>query len=291
MRIFITGAAGKLGQRLAERLTDSHEIVAFDRADPPEKLPANVRYVQADLRDAEKVTQAAADAQAVIHLGAIPGPVQSIPSSEIFAINTQGTYQVLDAAERTGARIVILASSLCAIGFPTSIDNHGLSYLPVDEDHPCCPRNAYDLSKLVNEKNAEMFTRVTGIPSICFRFPALVDVSTSTWLPAEVRSETPHLVLTDYLDFTDAVDVIEVTLARPDLTHEVFFVNAETSGTSQTTLEYIKRFNPQVEWRGNPPTDTTPLINCTKLKQTLGYTPKVTWQQGMAEPPRTHERG
>ena len=201
MRLFVTGAAGRLGRPLTEQLAREHEIVAYDRADPPPNLSDRVRYVQGDLRDADRLQQSADGAQGIVHLGAIPGPVAHVPPSEIFEINVQGTYHVLEAAARAGVRIVVLASSLCAIGFPPSLNDHGLSYLPVDEDHPCRPRHAYGLSKCVNEQNAEMFTRLTGIPTVCFRFPALLDVRTSPWFAEQVHSETPHLVLADYLDF------------------------------------------------------------------------------------------
>jgi len=290
VKLSVTGAAGRLGLRLTRRLAREHEIVAFDRADPPESLPENVRYVQGDLRDADKVRQAASGAEAVIHLGAIPGPMYHIPQSETFSINVQGTYHVLEAAARAGARIVVMASSLCAIGFPTSLQDHGLSYLPVDEEHPCRPRHAYDLSKLVNEQTAEMFSRLAGITTVCLRFPALVDVRNSTSFSFEVYEDPPRLILGDYLDFQDAISVVEVAFNRRDLKHEVLFITARTSGTCQATPEYIRRFDPRVEWRGDPPADTTPLINCARLERVLNFTPTITWQQGMAELPRVRSR-
>jgi len=283
VRLFVTGAAGRLGFRVLERFSASHEIVAFDRADPPQGLPAGVRCVQADLRDARAVREACAGCEAVVHLAAIPSRVPTIPQAEIFAINTQGTYHVLEAADRSGAGIVVLASSLCAIGLPTSPENHGLSYLPIDEDHPCRPNHAYDLSKRLNELTAEAFSRQTGVPTICLRFPALIDVRNDRWFAREVCSPSPRLVLGDYLDFSDAVGVVETALHRRDLKHELLFVNAETIGAATPTPEYLQKFNPRLEWRGPAPTATTPLINCARLKRVLNFTPAVSWRQGIAE--------
>jgi len=282
VRLFVTGAAGRLGLRVLERFSPSHDIVAFDRADPPRSLPASVRYVQADLRDARAVREACAGCQAVVHLAAIPSRMPTIPQSEIFAINTQGTYHVLEAADRAGAGMVVLAGSLCAIGLPTSLENHGLSYLPIDEDHPCRPNHAYDLSKRLNELTAETFSRLSGVPTICLRFPALIDVRHDKWFAREIHSSSPRLVLGDYLDFSDAVGAIETALRRRDLKHELLFVNAETIGTATPTAQYVQRFNPRVEWRGPAPNATTPLINCARLKRVLNFTPAVTWQQDMA---------
>jgi nucleoside-diphosphate-sugar epimerase len=278
VKLLITGAAGRLGRGLTERLAAHHTVVALDRTDPPASFPDNVQYVQADLRDARSVRSAAAGAEAIVHLGAIPGRVPSVPQAEIFQINTQGTYHVLEAAARASARSVILAGSLCAIGFPGAIDDHGLAYLPLDEDHPCRPRHAYDLSKRLNELTAETFSRLSGMTTICLRLPALVNVRHAPWFPFDRYDNAPRLPLADYLDMEDAIEVIAVALQRTDLHHEVLFVNAETSGRSEPTGQYIQRFSPRVEWRGDPPRDTTPLINCDRLKRVLGFTPRITWQ-------------
>lgn len=283
MRLFVTGAAGRLGWRLIKSFAARHEIVAFDRAASPGGLPAGVEYVQGDLRDADAVDRACAGAEAVIHLGAISGRIATVPQSEIFAVNVQGTYHVFEAAERAGAGMVVLASSLCAIGLPDSLEDHSLSYLPLDEDHPCRPRHAYDLSKRLNELTAEMFSRLSSMTTICLRFPALIDVCHDGWFARELRSPSPRLALGDYLDFSDAVSVLETALHRRDLKHELLFVNAETIGTATPTPQYVQRFNPRVEWRGPAPTATTPLINCARLKRVLNFTPAVSWQQAMAE--------
>jgi len=93
----------------------------------------------------------------------------------------------------------------------------------------------------------------------------------------------PRLVLGDYLDFSDAVGVIEAALRRRDLKYEVLFVNAETIGMACPTSEHVRKLRPLLEWRGPDPSATTPLINCSRLKRVLGFTPAVTWQQGTAE--------
>lgn len=285
LKLFITGAAGRLGKPIVKHFMQSHDVVAFDRMDAPGDWPDDVPYVQADLLDPSAVRTAAEGANAVIHLGAIPGRMHSIPQSEIFNINVQGTYHVLEAAQRTGAKIVLLASSLCAIGFPEAVDKHALSYLPLDEDHPCRPRHAYDLSKQQLEITARYFTDRMGITTLCFRLPALFDVRQSPWLPFEVHSKPPRLPLADYMDISDAVRLFELALPRTDLGHEVFFATARTSLSAEPTPEYIKRFDPPLEWRGPSPDATTPLIKAEKARTMLGFEPEITWQQGMADTP------
>lgn len=283
MRILVTGAAGRLGQPLVRRLALSHEIVAFDRQAAPADLPANVRYVQADLRDLGALQAAAADISAAVHLGAIAGRMDHLPRTELYDINVQGTFNVLEAVRGAGGSLVVLASSLCAIGLPDALERHGLSYLPVDEDHPCRPRHTYDLTKRINEITAETFTRLTGISTICLRFPTLIDVRRDPHFAKWVRQAPTFFTLGDYLDIQDAVTVVELALERGDLGHEVFFAHAPTLGVSSPAAEHLKRFVPPVEWRGPPPDGTTPFIRTEKIRRILGFEAKIAWQDGMAD--------
>ncbi len=290
VRVLVTGAAGRLGRRVVARLVNAHEMVGLDRVERPAELPGAVAYVQADLRDELKVHGAAAGVDAVVHLGAIPGRAAYLPQSELYAINVQGTYHALEGASKGGARVVVLASSLCAVGLPDRLDDHGLAYLPIDEAHPCRPRHTYDLSKRVNEITAESFTRWTGVATICLRFPFLVDVRRSDGFAERVRDDPPRLVLADYLDIEDAVTAIEAGISRPDLGHQELFLHAETSGTRTPTAVHIERFRPRVEWRGEPPGPTTPLIDAAKAKRMLNLPPTLTWQSAFGDRDASNER-
>ena len=151
MKILVTGASGRLGSRLVPHLARRHKVIAFDTKDPPDPSPDNLRYIQGDIRDPDKLRKAADGIEVAIHLAAIPGRAPHIPPSELFAINVQGTYHLLEAAAYAGARMTIVASSICAIGLPDGFDDHDLAYLPVDEDYPCRPKHTYDLTKRLNE--------------------------------------------------------------------------------------------------------------------------------------------
>ena len=71
--ILVTGAGGRLGGRVARLLADQgQEVVGTDQREAPEGFEPN--YVVADLCDRKKVSELVADADSVIHMGAIPGP-------------------------------------------------------------------------------------------------------------------------------------------------------------------------------------------------------------------------
>ncbi|MER3406363.1 MAG: hypothetical protein C4289_15355, partial [Chloroflexota bacterium] len=168
MRIAITGASGRLGRYVIEELRSRHEIVAFDRAPLPEPYGSGVRSVLGDVLDLGAVEYACRGVEVVIHLAAIADPLRH-PPEKVFAVNTAGTYNVLEAAVRAGVRRAVLASDDAVLGFAFRRQDLLPEYLPIDERHPCKPQDPYGLSKLVSEETCRAFTRGYGLETICLR--------------------------------------------------------------------------------------------------------------------------
>lgn len=267
-----------MGRRLVPQFARDHEIVAFDRTPPPATWPETVRPVTGDLRDEAALIDAARGVEAVVHLGAISGRARHLSPSELFAINVQGTQHVLEAARLADVRIVVPASSLCAIGLPDGLDDHTLHYLPVDEAHPCSPKHTYDLTKRINELQAEAFTRMTGIATVCLRFPMMASAADDAWLIGHIQREPPKLVMADFLDFDDAIEAVRLAIGREDLEHEVMFLHSDTAGTSCDVRAQLAKLTPPVEWRGRPPEATSPLIDSTYARRRLEWSPRIRWQ-------------
>jgi nucleoside-diphosphate-sugar epimerase len=75
--IMVTGAAGRLGRLVVGRLIErGYDVLGTDRL-PYDGSPSP--FVQADLCDWEKTTGLLTGAEAVIHMGAIPGPRSNEP--------------------------------------------------------------------------------------------------------------------------------------------------------------------------------------------------------------------
>jgi len=107
-RIFVTGGAGFIATTLARNLVDENEVVALDNlhrdalsatdlADHP-----NFELHQADVLDAEAVTELARGATHIVHCAAIAG-VDTVIESPVrtMRVNVIGTYNVLEAAVAT----------------------------------------------------------------------------------------------------------------------------------------------------------------------------------------------
>ena len=107
-RIFVTGGAGFIGTTLARRLVDRNDVVAVDNlhrdalsgtslAEHP-----NFTFHQADVLDAEAMTELARGATHIVHCAAIAG-VDTVLESPVrtLRVNLIGTYNVLEAAVAT----------------------------------------------------------------------------------------------------------------------------------------------------------------------------------------------
>ena len=112
--IVVTGAAGRQGRLVTDRLlSDGHEVVGTDRvpADSPD-----FRFVLGDLSNRVTASDVIRGADAVIHMGAIPGPLSAEPY-ETFENNVSSTFNVMMAAAEHQVRRVVFSSSAFGMGW------------------------------------------------------------------------------------------------------------------------------------------------------------------------------
>src|SRR5581483_5631160 len=157
MAIVVTGGAGFIGRHLVERLCQdgmgvaSEPVVVLDNlrrgsreALAPLIAAGRVRFIEGDVRDPRTVRQTLAGAETIFHLAAQANVMGSESDPDYaFVTNVTGTYNVLEAAQEAGARRIVFASSREVYGQPP--------VLPVPEDAPFAPKNAYGATKAAGE--------------------------------------------------------------------------------------------------------------------------------------------
>ena len=130
-------------------------------------LLSRTRVLRGELEDLGVLMRALNEYEVdtVFHLGAqtVVGAASRSPLST-FEANIRGTWNVLEQAERAGAKRVIVTSSDSVVGY-TVFQGRMLppDYLPVDSDHPLRPTDPYALSKLLCERMAESFARLRSM--------------------------------------------------------------------------------------------------------------------------------
>jgi nucleoside-diphosphate-sugar epimerase len=147
MKVLLTGGSGFLGSYVAEKLSVSgHQVRALVRPRSErrflEKLPG-IEFAPGAIEDAASLKPALDGVDSVVH---VAGIVKARNPSEFFAVNTQGTQNLLDASlARGGIQRFVYVSSLAAIG--PSKDG-----TPVPEDAEPAPVTHYGRSKLEAER-------------------------------------------------------------------------------------------------------------------------------------------
>ncbi|GGL72711.1 NAD-dependent epimerase/dehydratase family protein [Wenxinia marina] len=225
-KIVLTGARGALGTELRPALAKLTEaLVSTDIVDAPDDLAPNETFVRADLAKMDEVAPLMDGAEMVVHFGAIPdeGPFETL-----LGPNYVGAYNVWEAAYRAGARRIVYASSIHALGL-------GETAAGLDTDAGHRPDTFYGLSKCFAEDMGRMYWEKRGLEAVCLR------ILSCTPEPQNVRA------LGTWLSYRDMVQLVERSL----LTAVVGFTVAY--GVSANTRAPVS--NDRVRFLGYRPQD------------------------------------
>jgi nucleoside-diphosphate-sugar epimerase len=166
MRAVVTGGAGFVGSHLIESLVASaDDVVCVERPGASLRwisgLPVTV--VRCGVHDRSFLTHLFDGADVVFHLA---GLTEARSPRDFYAVNTEGTATVLQAAGRHGTRAphVILASSLAAVGPCRNGERLAVESVPYPLSH-------YGQSKLLAE--AMVHALRDRVPATIVRFPSV----------------------------------------------------------------------------------------------------------------------
>jgi nucleoside-diphosphate-sugar epimerase len=291
MRVAVTGGSGRLGVSVVNHLVSrGHEVHSLDRVPSPVVSEA-VRQHAVDLADAaaSKAVLGAIRPEGVVHLAAIAVPF-SAPEDVILRTNVQLCFSVLSAAVDAGASRVLVASSPTVLGYGTP-QGWSPRYLPIDEDHPIAPWNAYALSKSMLEATVRMFVAQQGDAVRFGAFRPCFVISPEEWLGAPTqqghtvaerlaRPELAAVSLFNYVDARDAARFVERWLeaAEEVPNGEVFFVGADDAMARKPLAELVPQFLPGTEGISAHLTGTQAAFTSGKALRLLGWRPQRSWR-------------
>ena len=169
MNCLVTGGAGFIGHNLVRALLDyGHHVRVLDNFSTGKRenlgpFSSRLDLVEGDLRSYHIVHEAARDIEVIYHQGALPSVPRSINDPiTTNQVNVEGTLNVLDAANDTGVRRVVYASS-------SSIYGENVE-LPKREDMTPMPISPYAVAKLAGEKYCQVFAKTYGLETVCLRY-------------------------------------------------------------------------------------------------------------------------
>ena len=166
-RVLVTGGAGYIGSHAAKALQAAgHAVVILDDLSAGHvEATRGLPLVRARVHDGAAVRAALAEHRidAVMHFAAWLAVGESVHHpGKYYENNLTGSLLLLDAMAAAGVTRLVFSSTCAVYGEPQR--------LPLSEDHPTAPVNAYGESKLAVERALRHFDTAHGLKSVALRY-------------------------------------------------------------------------------------------------------------------------
>lgn len=296
--VLVTGAAGFLGTHIVSGLVRAgHRVRAVDRFQPAGDQEAEVSLkadvVVGSLTERDVVERAVSDVDVVVHLACTTVP-QSSEDQRVYDVhsNVETTLLLLECAVAAGVKRFVFASSGGTVyGRPRS--------LPIAEDHPTEPICSHGVMKLTIENYLRVFCRLSGIETIALRmsnpYGRGQGIKPQGFIGVLVRRIDEGRAVDLWGDgrvVRDFVHVSDVAAAFERVVAGCGRPGAYNIGSSQgrTLLEVVGEIErimgrqiPMKRAPGRPIDVDVNVLDISKARRELGWTPKVSLEAGLRD--------
>jgi len=188
MKLLVTGGAGYIGSVVAHHLiAGGHEVAVLDHLERGhrEAVPEDARFLEVSLLDEGATRDALAEGfDGVLHFAALALVAESVAHPERYHRgNTVATLNLLDAMRAAGIANLVFSSTCATYGEPDVV--------PMREDLPTNPVNAYGNSKLAVDRMIGDECRAHGLGATSLRY---FNVAGSSGRYGEDHEPETHLI-------------------------------------------------------------------------------------------------
>lgn len=311
MSVIVFGGAGFIGSNLVDELAvQGHRVTVFDNFSEGKienlerwRNSPYVEIVRGDIRDYAAVYQATQGKDWAFHLAAMSRIQPSITDPLLaWSQNLIGTGNVLEACRKNGVKRVVYSASSSCYGLKNKI--------PLDESMPSDCLNPYALSKRVGEEMMELYRKLYGLSTVSLRYfnvygPRHQEEGSYATVIAIFRKQKrlgqPLTIVgtgEKRRDFTFVGDVVRANMMAA-MNRDVYGTINIGTGKNYSINEVAdivlgSTVLPQVvgaweEYRSKsvqyipdrPAEAMETLADNTRAREILGWTPRVTLQQGL----------
>jgi len=305
MRLLVTGGAGFIGSNFVhywlERYPSDH-VVVYDLLTYAGNRPSlaavedGIVFVQGDIGDRERAEATLRDerVEVVVNFAAEShNSLAVVDPTRFFRTNVLGTQTLLDAARAAGVQRFHHVST-CEVYGDLPLDSDEL----FTEESPYRPRTPYNASKAGADHAVRAYFETFGLPATItncsnnygpYQFPekviplftthALEDEPLPLYASVGHKREWLHV-----LDHCSAIDLV----LRRGREGETYNVGSGLEATIEEIADLV------LELTGKPSSlktivpdrpghDRRYLLDSTKIRQELGWSPEHGWKEGLVE--------
>jgi len=294
IRSLVTGGCGFIGSHLVDLLLEQgHEVVVLDNMSTGRR--ANLDHVsrkdklavlEGSVQDEDTVKRAMNGCDYVFHLAALADIVPSIVNPlGYFSANVDGTVVVAEVARRLGIKKLVYTASSSCYGIP--------SEYPTPETAEIQPQYPYAFTKWVGEQTALHWGQIYNLPVVALRLFNVYGPRSRTSgtygavfgvFLAQKLAGTPMTIVGDgsqTRDFTYVTDVARAFLvaALSDARGQSFNVGSDGTYSIKSLVQMLG--GPFVHIPKRPGEPDSTFADTTRIKSELGWTPEVTFREGV----------
>lgn len=297
MKVLVTGGAGFIGSHVVDVLLEhGHQVAIVDNlwshgGGRMENINPAAKFYRLDVRDAALADVFAGERpEAVCHLAAQHSVKISTDDPAYDAqVNILGLINLLQCAQRFGARKIIFSSSGATYGTAEK--------MPVDENTPQKPESPYGITKLASEFYLRFWKEMYGVDFTALRYGNVYgprqdptgEAGVIAIFARQILLKLPVRIDWDgeqQKDYVYARDVARANLLALDKGGGEAYCIATGKGTSVNALyrglvKYIGHDTQIVRAPKRPGDIYLTYFDCRKAERELGWKPEVDLEEGL----------
>jgi UDP-glucose 4-epimerase len=238
MKLLVTGGAGYIGSIVAQQLLEAgHEVVVLDNLLRGHRsaVPEGAELIELDLLNDVGLGNALAEGfDGVMHFASLALVAESVAHPERYhRSNHVGSLNLLDAMREAGVRRLVFSSTCAVYGEPDQV--------PMHEDIPAAPVNAYGNSKLAIDRMISDECRAHGLAAASLRYFNFAGARGDLGEDHDPETHLIPLVLRAAAGVTDHVKVLGTDYPTRDGTAVRDYIHVEDLGVAHAmALEAVE---------------------------------------------------
>mgnify|MGYP001375984543 FL=1 len=323
--ILITGGAGFIGSNYAARcIARGEKVTIFDNLSRL-GAAANVEWLKntfgpnafqlfrGDIRDEELIREAAADAEAIVHLaGQVAVTTSVMNPREDFEINARGTFNLLEAARASGRNPAVLYAStnkvyggMEDVRVEETVTDYRYTDFPmgIPETQPLDFHSPYGCSKGSGDQYVRDYHRIYGLPTVVLRQSCIYglrqfgveDQGWVAWFVIAAITGRPITIygdgkqVRDVLFIEDLLNAYDAALDHMDVTAgQVYNIGGGPANTMSIWIEFkpileklLGRPLPATSGDWRPGDQRIYVSDIRKAARDLNWSPKIGVSEGV----------